>query len=99
MKRYRITNHVRFTAFVSTLALLCIVVFNLIFPYNTATGMDFPEYTVVLVKSGDTLWDLAKAYGPGNADIREVICEIGRINDVSAYTLRPGMEISIPKSL
>ena len=99
MKRYRIKNRVRFTAFAASFILVLLISVSSLFGFNDAKGMDMPQYTVVTVQAGDTLWDLAGKYGPDNEDIRYVIYEIGKLNNVSADTLQPGMEISIPTVL
>ena len=99
MKRFRICNRVRFTAFVAAFVLIFVVGVSSLLGFNDATGMDIPDYTVVTVQSGDTLWGLASQYGPQNADIRMLVYTISKINHVTASTLRPGMELSIPSSL
>lgn len=99
MRRYRIVNSVRFTAFMAAFVLISVIGISSSLGYNDAEGMNIQDHTVVTVQSGDTLWDLAGKYGPENADIREVIYNISKINNVNASTLRPGMEISIPSSL
>ncbi len=98
MKRYRIANKFRFTVFTTCVLLaLSLIIGNL-------TGMDRaysdPEKTYVSVEvvSGDTLWDLARTYGPSDKDVRLVIKDICAINDVSAYTLVPGQNLLIPQS-
>lgn len=50
----------------------------------------------VTVKSGDTLWNIAKRYYNSNADLREIIYEIKKINNLSTSDLRPGQQIKIP---
>ena len=99
MKRYRIKNRVRFTAFMAAFVLVFVISVSSLLGYNDATGMDIPEYTVIRVQAGDTLWGLAGQYGPENADIRQLVYVISRINGVTASTLRPGMDISIPTIL
>ena len=98
MKRYRIANKFRFTVFTVTVLL----VFSLVF--SNLTGLDCaysdPEKTYISVEvvSGDTLWDLARTYGPADKDVRLVVKDICAINEVSAYTLRPGQSLLIPQS-
>ena len=99
MKRYRIRNRVRFTAFMAAFVLISVLSVSSLLGYHDATGMDIPEYTTVTVQDGDTLWGLAGQYGPADADIRMLVYQIGKINNVTASTLRPGMELSIPNSL
>ncbi len=99
MKRYRIVNKFRFTLFVTVCILLLVGVVGSVFGYYDAKGFQDPEYVEIIVSRGDTLWDLARAYGPANTDTRQVVFEICRHNDVSAQSLRPGQHIEIPTSL
>lgn len=61
--------------------------------------MDEKIYTNVKVQAGDTLWDLAKKYGPQDADLRQVIYYICKLNDVTPETLWAGQEILIPETI
>lgn len=95
-KTYRIANKFRFI----TALTLCMLIFAFTVSgalgFNTAAGSNVRNYVTVRVQEGDTLWDLAKEYGPSDMDCRQVIHEIQRINNVSATTLQAGMYISIP---
>ena len=99
MKKYRIVNKFRFTAAVTVLLLLIAVIFGSIAGAFDASGTNVREYVTVKVEYGDTLWNLARTYGPGNADVRLVIHEICDINNVSADTLQAGQYITIPVNL
>ena len=46
--------------------------------------------------AGDTLWDIAQEYGSDNKDIRQVVFDICRLNDLRADELRPGQIIMVP---
>jgi len=62
-----------------------------------ASGLDDESYIVVTVKSGDTLWSLAREHGPDHRDIRETIDRIRRINGLDQrVSLRPGEQLTIP---
>lgn len=61
-------------------------------------GVEF-EVVTVTVRSGDTLWSLAREYGPGGVDIRETIDWIQRENGLSTPVLRPGQRIVVPVGL
>ena len=56
------------------------------------------RYTEITVVEGDTLWALAKEYGCGEKDIREVIYDICSVNKIKASDLRPGQTLLIPNS-
>ena len=95
-RRYRIVNRVRFTAFLCALILVTVFTFSALFGYGRSEAMDADKYISVEVSYGDTLWNLASEYGPENTDIRKIVFEIERINDVNASTLHPGQVLEIP---
>jgi len=49
-----------------------------------------------LVKSGDTLWDIAGIFGNEITDIRQTVYEICKLNDITPETLTAGTTIRIP---
>lgn len=54
-------------------------------------------YIEVTVASGDTLWSLARQYGPAKRDIRETVDRIRTINGLhDRASLRPGERLTIP---
>lgn len=55
------------------------------------------SYIEVLVKKGDTIWHLAKKYNESKKDIRQVIYEIRKINNLSNVNIVPGQIILIPR--
>lgn len=98
-KTYRITNKFRFI----TALTLCMLIFAFtvsgFMGFDNAAGNNVQSFVTIRVQEGDTLWGLAKSYGPKNVDLRRVIAEIQQINNVSASTLQAGMYISIPETL
>ena len=95
-KTYRIANKFRFTVFVAVMVLVISVLLGIIVPVKAHAGSDI-KYIEVKVCGGDTLWGLAAQYGDPDKDVREVIYDICRINDISAETLRAGDTILIPQ--
>lgn len=51
----------------------------------------------VVVTKGDTLWQLARKYGPAGVDTRKVIANIKQMNDLSDAQITPGMVLRIPE--
>lgn len=98
-KRYRIKSQLRFTIFLSMVLLIAVTSVLTIMGQNQAEAMTKPVYTEVLVQNGDTLWQLAKTYGPTDEDLRKVIYEICEINGITADHLQSGQSILIPKYL
>lgn len=98
-RTYRIANKFRFITFLTVFMLITAFSVSAVFGFGSAAGSDVQTFKTVQVQPGDTLWTLAKQYGPNNVDCRKLIYEIQQINDVSAYTLQAGQYISIPESL
>ena len=98
-KKYRITAPVRFTAIVTTLVLICVFAISALTGYSDVSAAQEPEYVNIRVQSGDTLWDLAKTYGPEAQDIRQTVHDICSLNNISAADLQAGQYILIQTSL
>ncbi len=96
MKKYRIANKFRFITSLTVLILLVAIGAGTLLGSFNASGSDVRKYITVKVESGDTLWDLAKTYGPSDYDCRRVIYEIEKINNVSAATLQSVQMLTIP---
>jgi hypothetical protein len=54
-----------------------------------------PPPARVVVQSGDTLWTLAREYGPADQDIRAVIGDIRTLNRLDGSLIRPGQVLLI----
>jgi nucleoid-associated protein YgaU len=54
--------------------------------------------THVVVHEGDTLWDLARDYGPAHADPRQTVSRIREANHLTGSLIRPGEVVYIPQS-
>ncbi len=98
-KRYRIKSKFRFYLFLTITFLAIIITVGTIAGYNQALSMSNPAYEEITTITGDTLWKLAKEYGPADQDVRKVVHAICRINDTSADELKAGQKILIPKFL
>ncbi|MDD4563865.1 MAG: LysM peptidoglycan-binding domain-containing protein [Eubacteriales bacterium] len=95
-RKYRIKSKIRFTLF---LTIVLFVIFSaagtIIGTYN-AESLTKTTYSEIRVQTGDTLWDLAREFGPDNKDIRKIVYEICKVNDVSAESIYPGQTLLIP---
>ena len=96
MKKYRVTNAKRFICFLSIMFLIISFSAGSLLGIFDASSKDSLSLTTVQVQPGDTLWQLARTYGSKDADVRETIYRICKINNVSAETLQAGQYISIP---
>ena len=54
------------------------------------------EYGAHLVVTGDTLWDIAAEHTTPGEDVRRVVYEIQRLNDLDGSMILPGQELQVP---
>lgn len=90
-RRYVLKNRKRFYIFIMTLT----VIFSFIAFAAAVNGADFDEYETVVVKRGDTLWDLAEKYCNGT-DIRRYIEIIKSANGLTDNTIYEGDVLRMP---
>lgn len=98
-KKYRIQSQLRFTVFLVLAAIIIFTATTTALGFNQAEALTKPVYTEIQIQNGDTLWDLAKEYGPKDQDIRKVVYAICEINQIQADELQSGQSILIPKYL
>ena len=75
--------------------LVVAIVVTFVFNGNTNANEKY-NVTSVTVKSGDTLWSIAKEYKPDGKDIRQFICELSEFNQIDNASILVGQTIFIP---
>jgi len=98
-KKYYIKSKFRFTIFLVIILLTSVFSVSTLLGLNSVQSMTKPIYTEVQIESGDSLWTLAKEYGPTNTDPRRIIYKICLLNNITAENIQPGQVIMIPKQL
>ncbi len=95
-KLYRIKSRPRFIFFVILLLLLLATGMNLLMGLGDVSSLTAKTMDQVVIASGDTLWEIASDYTDGSQDIRELIHQICRINEITADSIYPGQVILVP---
>lgn len=98
-KSYRIKSQFRFTVFVFMCIISIVALTNTVLGLNDAAGMTKDVYAQVEIRHGDTIWDIASDYQDPETDIRKVVYEICKINEIQADELQPGMILQVPISI
>lgn len=89
--KYKLKNKKRFSIFISILVLITLITILT----NTAYGFKQPQYELITVRHGDTLWDIAKRSNT-DKDIREFIYDIKTVNNLSGSEIFQGAVLRIP---
>ena len=95
-KQYRIKSKFRFTLFLAITMILVISIVGNFTGTNTVDSLTKVTYTKIQVEPGDNLWNIAKDFGPDDQDIRKLVFEICKVNQVSADSIYPGQSLLIP---
>ncbi len=90
-RKYVLRNKKRFAAMLTVFIALLAFTFFAVKSY----GYREPQYKLIAVQEGDTLWDIAIKYSNGS-DIRRYIYEIKKINNIPDSIIYPGTLIKIP---
>ena len=95
-KKYRVTNRVRFAAFIVISLLMICPITNTVLGFNDATALTEQQYIEIVVEPGDTLWSIADEYMNDDMDPREAVYIICNTNEISADQLYAGQTLQIP---
>ncbi|MEA1974409.1 MAG: LysM peptidoglycan-binding domain-containing protein [Bacillota bacterium] len=94
--QYRIINKTRFIISIILLTIVFILLFSLLTNTYKSFAMNEVEYIEVKIKSGDTIWNIAKEYRQENQDIRELVYIIIKVNNIKNSIIYEGQKIKIP---
>ncbi|MCX7695834.1 MAG: LysM peptidoglycan-binding domain-containing protein [Caloramator sp.] len=53
-------------------------------------------YKEVVVKKGDTIWNISIKYTPKDKDVRKTVYEIRKINNLNDCIIFPGQTLKVP---
>ena len=82
--------------FIISMILIIFGMVSFVLKPEYVSGSTEPIYETVIVKTGDTLWDIASKYVDAKTDIRMFIYDISVLNEIQNGQLIPGQEILIP---
>lgn len=93
--KYKVTNMKKFKKFMFV-SILSVSMFIFTFTATlNAYSKDIPQFDFISVQEGDTLWSIASSYS-GNVEIRELIYNITKENNIQNSSIYPGDIIRIP---
>lgn len=90
-RRTRIANKSRFMLFFS----VCVLIITLSISSLTSAQSAKPTYQLC-VASGDTLWEIARSSNTKNKDLRKVVDDIMKLNNMRSTNIKSGDIIQIP---
>lgn len=97
MKKYKLINKLRFYVFVFGIIAFTLIS-SMILNIQNVQGESLIKYDVVIVDSGDTIWEIAKKYNNQHEDLRKFVYQIKKANDIYGDILKPNQKLRIPKA-
>lgn len=93
MKRRKKRTHIRWdrVAMVALVPIMMVIALGNAYPSNVVEY----ENKIVTVHQGDTLWGIAKDAVGEEEDVRQVIQEIIKNNNLKDGNIRPGMQLKV----
>jgi len=82
---------------IARVMIFCIFI-SLLFIYlwDRSENNNYSHVIMVTVNEGDTLWNIAEKHRYGKADIRKIISEIKKINNLNGEFIYPGQQLAVP---
>lgn len=87
------TSIVKLIIGIVALSLLILIFIN---TFEAKGSIGNSEPCIVIVQKGDTLWSIVKTNCSNISDIRNVIYEIRKFNNLETANISPGQKIKIP---
>jgi len=79
----------------SILILLGVVIVTMFVAMSPSYSKITPQYELITVAQGDTLWSISSQYAGEDEDIREYINEIKELNNLTKSSIREGQQIKV----
>lgn len=93
-KRTVIVNKKRFSAFLAVMFLM--TCFGISSIRNRATAADELQFIAIQVKPGDSLWSIAQKNNSCKKNVRVLVNDIKKHNNLKSNTIYAGDELLIP---
>ena len=77
-------------------AIVLLLVLLLANAVGASVSDDATVHSTYQVVGGDTLWDIASEYTVPGEDVRRVVFEIRRLNDLDGSVIIPGQVLRVP---
>ena len=96
-KRYKVINKARFYLFLISLFVVGVIGLSSLLSINKVYSVIYEyDYDEIQVVEGDTLWIIALDYISDGYDVREMVYNIKKVNEMDTSYIYPGDLLKIP---
>lgn len=93
--KYKVVDNTKFKRFLVLILFMSLILMAMTLYTFTAYSFNEHKYIEIPVKSGDTIWEIAKEYGISNS-LRKDVYTIMEFNNLEDAVIYPGQLIKIP---
>jgi LysM repeat protein len=94
-RRLKLKNRRRFFSLISILLLL-ILIYIFTFPVFGQSSIETNINQKIIIKTGDTLWSIAREHKDKNQDIRSYIYKVKKLNNLETSIIYAGDVLALP---
>lgn len=91
--KYKVINKGKLQKRLREMIIIALIIIAIGVMYNQKSESEIVGYTY---DSGNTVWELAEKHCPSDIDIREVMDEIEKVNDIQNSTIYRHMSYKVP---
>ncbi len=95
-RKYRVKSPIRFFIFITTVVLILTFCLYTTFDPDKPQATGMQTYKQVVVKCGDTVWDIAECECGKSRDTRSAVSDICDTNGISPEDIQAGDTLFVP---
>ena len=96
-RRFRQRERLRWKRAIMLALVALVLICSPLFAWSVSRPNSVVPVARVIVQQGDTLWSIAREYGPAREDVRRIVYRIKQANRLDTSLIHPGDVLLVPQ--